>query len=123
MLLKPAASFVIALLLAWVWAAFVAPAISRGFGLPMLSGWNFIRRNQHLSKSDYVRSCGVVAVGSGLFLLLTFKQVMYCELVVGKPPYFKGSYMGERLIICLLAGWIFGSATAPAQNITDLPVR
>jgi len=89
----------------------------------MLSGWNFIRSNQHLSKSDYVRSCGVVAIGSGLLLFLTLKQLMYCELVAGKQPYLKGSYVGVRLIICFLAGRIFGTATAPAQKITDLPVK
>lgn len=119
--MKTTAPFLVATLVAWVWAAFAAPGIGRSFGVPMISGWNLVRRNQHLSKLDYVRGCGLFAVGSALFIFLTLKQYLYCEFTVGKPPNFHGSYMWLRLVIFLVAGWVFGIATAPYQKVSDLP--
>jgi hypothetical protein len=108
-----------AILGAWLWTSFVAPAISRGFGVPMASGWRLSRRNQHLSKVHYVWGCGVFAVGSGLFLFVTLRQYLYCILIVGKLPHLSGPHLALRLTICLAAGLIFGIFTAPLREMSD----
>lgn len=117
------ASFLIAVLGAWLWASFVAPAIARGFGVPMASGWRLDRRNQHLSKLHYVWACGVFAAGSGLFLFITLRQYLCCILIAGAFPRVSGSYLALRLIICLAAGWFFGVFTAPQHEMSDFPLR
>jgi hypothetical protein len=65
------ADFLIPILAAWLWTGFVAPAVLRGFGVPLASGfWRLDRRNRHLSKQQYVRGVGVFAWGTGMFLFL-----------------------------------------------------
>ena len=108
----------VAILIAWVWISFVAPAIARGFGVPMISGWRLSRRNQHLNRLDYVWGCGVFAVGVGLFLFLTLRQCLYWELVCGRIPSLREPYVALRLIICLGAGWPFGFFTAPLRQMS-----
>ena len=67
------ASSLTAILVAWLWAGFVAPTIARGFDVPMASGWRISRRNQYLSKLQYVWTCGVFAAG-WVFGVLTAPQ-------------------------------------------------
>ena len=51
---------------ALMWAGFVAPTILRALGVPMAYGlWQLDRRNQHLSKRQYVWSVGVFSTGIG----------------------------------------------------------
>jgi len=69
------ASFLMATLGVWLWTGFAAPPVARSFGQPMLSGWRLDRRNRYLSKPDYVGICGVFAVGSELFVLLTLRAM------------------------------------------------
>lgn len=117
------ASFLIAILGAWLWTGFAAPAVARSFGLPMVSGWRLDRCNRHLSKPDYVWGCGVFAVGTGLFALLNLRQCLYCELTANRLPHFSGSILALRLIICLAGGWLFGILTPPQQEMSDFPLR
>lgn len=117
------ASFLIASLGAWVWTSFVAPAIARGFGVPMASGWRLGRRNQRLSKLYYVWGCGAFSVGSGLFWFITLRQCLCCELITGRLPHLLEPYLALRLIICFAAGWLFGFLTAPRQEIADFFLR
>lgn len=117
------ASLLIAILGAWVWAGFVVPAALRGFGVPMASGWRLGRRNQHLSKLHYVWGCGVFALGSGLFLLITLRQYLCCMLTVDRFPHVSAPDIAARLIICLTAGWLFGVFTAPQHEMSDFPLR
>ena len=117
------ASFLIAVLGAWLWSSFVAPVIARGFGVPMLSGWRLNRRNQHLSKPDYVWGCGAFAVGTGLFTFLTLRQCLYCTIEYVRFPHLAGSYLGLRLVICVAAGLLFGVFTAPHHEMSDFPLR
>ena len=117
------ASFLIAILGAWAWTGFVAPAIARGFGVPMASGWRLDRRNQYLSKLYYVWACGVFAAGSGLFLFITLRQCLYCGLSVGRFPHLSGPTVAVRLIICSAAGWLFGVLSAPRHEVSDLPLQ
>jgi hypothetical protein len=115
------ASFAISILCAWVWASYLAPAIIRGFGVPVASGWRLVRRNQYLSRLHYVWGCGVAAVGSGLFLFISLRQCMCCFLIAHKFPRVSGPYLGLRLIICLGAGWLFGVFTAPQYETLEFP--
>jgi hypothetical protein len=117
------ASLLVAILGAWVWTSFVVPAIARGFGVPMASGWRLGRRNQDLRKLHYVWGCGVFAVGSGLFLFITLRQFLCCKLITGRFPPPDEPYLALRLIICLAAGWLFGVFTAPRQEIADFFLR
>jgi hypothetical protein len=117
------ASFLIAILGAWLWTSFAAPAIARGFGVPMLSGWRLVRRNQHLMNTHYVWACGVFTVGSGLFLFLTLRQYLYCRLVMHGFSQLTGPYLALRLIICFVAGWLFGLFTAPRNTMSNFPLR
>jgi len=117
------ASFLIALLGAWLWTSFVAPAIARGFGVPMASGWRLNRRNQHLGRLNYVWGCGMFAGGSGLFLFITLRQYLCCILIAATFPHLSGPSLALRLIICLAAGWLFGVFTAPQREMSDFPLR
>jgi hypothetical protein len=117
------ASLVIAIMGAWLWTSFVAPAIARGFGVPIASGWRLNRRNQHLSKVHYVWGCGVFAGGSGLFLFVLLRQYLYCILIVGRFPHLSGPNLASRLIICLAAGLVFGIFTAPQRETSDFFLR
>lgn len=89
----------------------------------MASGWWLNRRNQHLSKPDYVWGCGAFAVGTGLFALLTLRQCLYCIIACVRFPHLVGSYLGLRLLICVVAGLLFGVFTAPQREVSDLPLR
>ncbi|MGA8428808.1 MAG: hypothetical protein WB729_03230 [Candidatus Sulfotelmatobacter sp.] len=113
----------IAILGAWLWTSFAAPAICRAFGVPMVSGWRLARQNQRLTKPYYVRACGLFAIGSGLFLFFTLKQCLYCSLIVGRFPHVSGTILAVRLIVCLMAGWIFGVFTAPQTGMSGFPLR
>lgn len=117
------ASLLIAILGAWLWTSFAAPTIARGFGVPILSGWRLVRRDQHLIKPHYVWGCGVFAVGSGLFLFLTLRQYLYCRLVIHGSAHLTGPYLALRLIICWFAGWLFGLFTAPQNAMSDFRLR
>ena len=117
------ASVLIAILGAWVWASFVAPAIARSFGVPIASGWRLDRHNQHLRKLHYVWGCGAFAVGSGLFLFITLRQYLYCMLIAARFPHLTGPSLALRLIICVAAGWLFGVFTVPQHEISDFPIR
>jgi hypothetical protein len=117
------ASFLIAILSAWLWTSSVAPAISRSFGVPMASGWRLVRRNQHLGKLHYVWGCGVFAGASGLFFFITLRQWLYCKLMTGRFPALSGPHLALRLIICLAAGWLFGVCTAPQHEMSDFPLQ
>jgi len=115
------ASFLVAVLCAWLWTAFVAPPITRSLGVPMVSGWRVGKRNRHLSKQDYVWGCGVFAAGSGLFLCLALWQCLYCRLVANRFPHLGGRALAIRLIICLAGGLLFGILTAPQHEMSDFP--
>ncbi len=112
-------SFLIAILGAWLWTGYVAPAISRNFGVPIVSGWRLDRRNRYLSKLHYVWGCGVFAVGSGLFFFITLRQCLCCLLIAESFPRLRGPQLGLRLIISLAAGWLFGVSTAPQHEMSD----
>ena len=117
------ADILIAGLAAWLWTSFVAPVIARGFGVPIVSGWRLNRRNQHLSKSEYVWGCGAFAFGTGLFTFLTLRQCLYCIITSDKLPHLAGSYLGPRLLLCIAAGWLFGVFTAPQREVSDFPLQ
>ena len=118
-----AASFLIAIIGAWLWTSFAAPPITRSLGMPMVSGWRLDRHNRHMSKRGYVWGCGVFAVGSGLFLFITLRQCLYCELLTKRLPHLSGPTLAIRLIVCLAGGWLFGVLTAPQHEMSDFPFR
>jgi hypothetical protein len=113
-------SLLIAILVAWLWAGFAAPAIVRNFGVPIVSGLRLARQNRHLYKPYYIWGCGVFAVGLGLFLLFTLRQYLCCLLIAAKLPHQGERELAIRLIICLAMEWLFGVFTAPELEISDL---
>lgn len=83
----------------------------------------FSEMEEVLRKPEYVWGCGVFAVGSGLFVLITLRGCIYCELTANRLPHFGGLVLALRLIICLFGGWLFGSITAPQNEVSDFPLR
>jgi hypothetical protein len=112
-------SLLIAILIAWLWTGFVAPAFVPNFGVPIVSGWRLARQNRHLYKPYYIWGCGVFAVGLGLFLLFTLTQYLCCMLIATKLPHQGERELAIRLIIWLAMGWLFDLFTVPELAISD----
>ena len=115
-----AASWLTAVLVAWLWASFVAPAALRAFGIPTVSGWQLVRRNRHLARPYYIWACGAFAFGLGLFWALTIRQEMCCLLTTRTLAQMTRTSFGLRLILCVGAGWVYGLLTAPQGEMSDL---
>ena len=111
-------SFFIALLSAWLWTWFVAPAILRAFGVPMVSGqWRWNRRNEHLSKRQYVWGYGVFAWGTGMFLFFARRDYLSWRMLGDTFSHPTPARVLLELIIFLGAGWTVGAYAAPEHNI------
>jgi hypothetical protein len=111
------ASFLMSLLAAWLWAWFVAPAILRAFGVPMASGqWRWNRRNQHLSKRQYVWGYGVFAWGTGMFLLFALRDYLSWKMIGDSFSHPTPARVVLELFIFLGAGWTGGAYGAPGHN-------
>ena len=104
----------ISIFVAWLWMGVVAPSIVRPFGVPMAYGyWRLDRRNQHLSRRQYVWGFGVFAWGMGM-LLFIISQSFGERLLSGRSlPSTRGWIIWVAATFVL--GWLFGELTAPPR--------
>jgi hypothetical protein len=111
------ASPFIALLSAWLWTWFVAPAILRAFGVPMVSGqWRWNRRDKHLSKRQYVWGYGVFAWGTGMFLFFVLTDYLSWRMLGDRFSRPTPVRVALELVIFLGAGWTVGAYGAPKHT-------
>ncbi|HKW76694.1 MAG TPA: hypothetical protein VJN64_14280 [Terriglobales bacterium] len=114
------AIFLIAIGCGLAWAGLVAPTLLRVFGLPVALGvWRLDRRNQHLSRTQYVWFFGVFTWGLGMFLFFTISRYLEWKLLGDRSANQHSTQIIGALLIWLLAGWLFGLWTAPPRNGAD----
>ena len=117
------ANFLIATACGLLWIGFAAPAILRLFGLPVAFGaWRTDRRNQHLTKRQYVWVCGVFGWGVGMFLFFTISSYLDWRLLGDKFSHLSFLRISGEFLTWLAAGWLFGVFSAPHRkhaNSTD----
>jgi hypothetical protein len=112
--------FLVAIVSGVGWIGLVAPAILRSFGVPIAFGlWRLDRRNQSLSKTQYVWAFGVFSWGLGMFFFSTVADYLGRELLGATSPI----HIIAGLVICLGAGCLFGVLTAPRPKSADIPGR
>jgi len=113
--------FLIAILSWLFWIGVVAPAILLRLGVPIAFGlWRIDRRNQSLSRKQYVWAVGVFTFGIGMFFFSATFQYDDWKLV-GAPM--SPMHIMVRLLGCLAGGWLFGLLSAPHRKGTDLTGR
>jgi hypothetical protein len=97
-----------------------APGILRIFGVPVAYGTLRIdRRNQHLSRTQYVWTCGVFRWGLGMFLFFAMSRYLDWRLLGDKFSYLSPMRTLGLLLTWLAAGWLFGVFGAPHREDAD----
>lgn len=82
------ASFLIAIVCGLLWMGLVAPAILRFFGVPVAIGdWMLERRNQRLSRTQYIWAGGVFQWGVGMFVFFTLSKYLEWRLLGDRFSY------------------------------------
>ena len=101
-----------------LWFGLVAPAILRNLGIPIAGGiWRMARRNQHLSRTQYIWSVGVFSWGIGMFLFSTLWNYLDWRLFLNyKAWYANLGDIVERLLAWMAAGWLVGFFGAPKRR-------
>jgi hypothetical protein len=114
------AVFLIAIVSAACWIGLVAPAILRCFGVPIAFGlWRLDRRNQSLSKTQYVWAFGVFSWGLGMFFFSTVADYLGRKLLGATSPM----HATVGLLMWLGAGWLLGVLNAPRRKRSDMTGR
>jgi hypothetical protein len=114
------ANFLIAAACGLLWTTFAAPAILRLLGIPVAFGiWRIDRRNQHLTKTQYVWGFGVFMWGIGMFLFFVIARYLDWKLLGVKIPM----NIFVALVTWLTAGWLVGVLGARRREGADLPSR
>jgi hypothetical protein len=109
-LLIACAAFVVA----WLWMDFFAPLLARIFGVPARLGlWRSNRRNQHLSRPQFVWWIGVVGFGIGMFL---WSLICDESTIFQTYPGVTARRFVVNMFIWLFAGFGFGLSTAPRHS-------
>lgn len=97
-----------------LWMCIVAPLTANVFGVPVrISPWRIDRRNQHLTRTQYVWSIGVLDLGIGMFLLGALWDLLETVLPHGDGFHITLHSIALRLLLCLLLGVGFGLWSAP----------
>jgi hypothetical protein len=114
------ANFLIAGACGAMWTGLVAPTILRTFGVPVAFGmWRINRRNQNLSRTQYVWGCGVFMWGLGMFLLFVISRYLDWKLLGVKIPI----RIFWSLLTWLTAGWLLGVLSARLREDADATNR
>ena len=103
------ALFLASLVCTYLWIAVIAPLLMRAVGVPVGIGlWRIDRRNQHLSRRQYVWAVGIVAWGMGMFLGMNVSD--YLEWRFGGDAFAPHTLIRIAIsfLIWALAGWQFG---------------
>ena len=118
------ATFLIAIVCGLLWMGVVAPAILRAFGVPVaISFWRLDRRNQHLSRTQYIWAFGVFSWGVGMFVFFTVSKYLEWRLLGDRFSYLSPVHSIVGLLTWLAVGWLFGVLSAPHREGTDLSGR
>ena len=110
----------IPIICALFWIGVVAPTILRSFGVPIAFGfWRLGRRNERLSKAQYVWAFGVFSWAGGMFLFLFLHRYLEWKLLGDRFPYPTPRHIIVGLLQCLLLGWLVGVLSSPNRKGTD----
>lgn len=109
--------FLTAVACAWCWMGLIAPAILRSFGVPLAFGlWRLDRRNQNLSRSQYVWAFGVFSWGVGMFLFWTMAGYLQWRVLSDPSEYPTLRRTIGGVVIWFTTGLLFGTFTAPRRR-------
>jgi len=113
--------FLIAVMSALFWVGLVAPAILRRFGVPIAFGaWRIDRRNQSLSKRQYVWAVGVFSWGIGMFFFYAISGYLDWKTL---GPSTSPMHIMVWLLGWLATGWLMRVLSEPLRKGTDLTGR
>jgi hypothetical protein len=91
-----------------LWMSVLAPLTAKALGVPArISLWRIDRQNQHLTRTQYVWSIGVLDFGICMFLI-------HAMMSYGEVPYTLRSISGW-LLVSLFVGFAFGFWSAPRR--------
>jgi hypothetical protein len=118
------APFLIAIVCGLLWMGVVAPAILRAFGVPV-ARWvlRLDRRNQHLSRTQYIWAFGVFQWGLGMFVFFTVSKYLEWRLLGDRFSYLSPVRIMVWFLTWLAAGWLVGVFGARHREGTDLSGR
>lgn len=103
-----------------LWVGVIAPAILRSFGVPMAFGvWRLDRRNQRLSRAQYIWAFGVLSWGLGIFLFSTVWKYLEWKLLGDRFSYSSPARIVAGLLTWLLLGFLVGVFSAPRRKGAD----
>ena len=103
-----------------LWIGLIAPTILRGIGVPLAYGmWRLDRRNQHLTRSQYLWGFGVFSWGLGAFLYATTFDLLSWELLGERGYYSTPLRIIVQLMICLVIGWLVGVFGSPSRRKSE----
>jgi hypothetical protein len=101
--------FLTAISCALLWVGLVAPALMRAVGIPLSGGlWRRARRNQHLSKGQYVWAYGIFSYGIGMFLFMTVLDYLQWKLMGDAYMHRDAKHIFINLLIWLAGGCFVG---------------
>jgi hypothetical protein len=118
------APFLIAIVCGLLWMGVVAPAILRAFGVPVARWvWRLERRNQHLSRTQYIWAFGVFQWGLGMFVFFTVSKYLEWRLLGDRFSYLSPVRIIVWFLTWLAVGWLVGVFGARHREGTDLSGR
>jgi hypothetical protein len=103
-----------------LWMSVLAPSIARLFGVPLAFGFGGLgRKNQHLTKLQFVWGYGTFTWGIGMFLCFTMWDFLDWKLLADQSSgaNLRPERIGARLLLMLIGGAILGFWSAPDKHI------
>jgi hypothetical protein len=109
--------FLVAILVGWLWMGFIGPSILRVFGVPAKFGlWRLDRRNQHLSKQQYVWGFGVFIWAVGMVLSTTTWDYLNWRFAGDKLTPHDAAHIAMRIAIFLGGGLFVGAFSGSSRH-------
>ena len=115
------AIFLVGLVCVLLWMCLLAPLILRLFGVPVtFAVWRLDRRNQQLTRMQYVWSFGVVEWGIGMFFFFTVSDYLEWKMLGYRLSYRTPKQIIMELVTCMAIGLLLGFWSARDRNRTDV---
>ena len=103
------------ILAGWLWSCAISPLISRLFSIPARIGFLTTRRNQHLTRLQFIFAIGVFGWGVGMFIAWTGWYLLGPALFFVYPPSPTLQHILGYLLVWLSAGAVIGMVGAPRR--------
>ncbi len=100
-----------------VWIGFVAPNISRLFGVPArIAFWREPAKGRRLSRQEWIWARGVLGWGLGMFIITNADDYLRWRILGEQSWHSVLSHIVVGLVVWCLAGWFFGKFTFNAAD-------